>query len=160
MPRIPLDAFDHYVGLGPSRSYAAVARRYGVSKGAITRRAKRDDWQTRLVRIETEARDRAEEQSIESLKSVHARHLRTLRAIQGRALQAIASLPMTTAGEAARTMLAAMAQERGIYDVPGGPEPTIIQVVTGVPERASIEEPKALPAPPRNGHGTRNPSAN
>ncbi len=34
--RIPPEAFDFYVGLGPERSYRQVAGRYGVSKRAIT----------------------------------------------------------------------------------------------------------------------------
>ena len=160
MGKLPAEAFDAYCAMGEARSYAAVARKYGVSKRSITKRAAKEGWQQRLETIQRAARERADEQVIESLKAVHARHLRTLRAIQGKSLQALSSLPMTTAGEAARTMLAAMAQERDIYEIPGAEGSVTIQVITGVPERRDPDaELPALPAP-RNGHDVRRPGVN
>ena len=43
--KIPPEAFDHYFSLGPERSYEAVARKYGVTKRAVTKLAKRESWQ-------------------------------------------------------------------------------------------------------------------
>ena len=38
--KIPDDAFEFYVGLGPNRSYEAVAEHYDVNKRSVTRCAK------------------------------------------------------------------------------------------------------------------------
>ncbi len=54
MPRrkIPDNAFDFYFGLGPSRSYQAVADEYGVTKRAVTKLATKERWQKRLEELE------------------------------------------------------------------------------------------------------------
>ena len=57
MKTIPTDAFDFYFSLGPGLSYQAVADRYDCSKRAVTSKAKREDWQQRLLSIEAKARD-------------------------------------------------------------------------------------------------------
>ena len=46
--KIPEEAFEFYVGLGPHRSYQAIADHYGVTKRAITKVAVRDGWTERL----------------------------------------------------------------------------------------------------------------
>ena len=51
--KIPTDAFDYYFSLGPSRSYQAVAEKYGASKRAVVGVAKRENWQKRLLEVET-----------------------------------------------------------------------------------------------------------
>ena len=43
--RIPPDAFEQYHALGPSRAYATLAERYGVSKQAVAKLAVRERWQ-------------------------------------------------------------------------------------------------------------------
>jgi hypothetical protein len=39
--KLPFDTFDFYFGLGPSRSYQAVADHYGVTKRAVCKLAAR-----------------------------------------------------------------------------------------------------------------------
>ncbi len=52
MKRIPPEAFETYVRLGPGRSYRQVAEHYGVSKRAITSFAAREGWpERRLVAV-------------------------------------------------------------------------------------------------------------
>ncbi len=46
--KLPPDAFSYYAGLGPERSYKAVAKRFRVSKQTVTRRAVRENWQRRM----------------------------------------------------------------------------------------------------------------
>ena len=77
--KIPHDAFDFYVGLGVGRSYQAVAEQFGASKGAVTARAAKEDWQGRLAKIEREARSKADEKAVESLEQVNERHLKIAR---------------------------------------------------------------------------------
>ena len=56
--KIPEDAFELYVSLGPERSYAAVAEQYGVTKRAVVKRAKAEAWSERLAKIEDQAHGR------------------------------------------------------------------------------------------------------
>jgi hypothetical protein len=43
--KIPPDAYAFYLGLGPGRSYQAVAERYVVTKRAVAFCADRGHWQ-------------------------------------------------------------------------------------------------------------------
>jgi len=119
MARIPPDAFEYYVSLGTGRSYDAVARRFGVSKRAITKRAATDRWRERLAQIEATARERTEEKLAETLEAVNGRHLKTLRVIQAKALQALQSMALDSAMDAVRALDLAIRNERVILGEPG-----------------------------------------
>jgi len=79
--RIPPDAFDFYVGLGPERSYQLVADHYSVSKRAVTKLAVREDWAQRLSKIEIEARERSDSKLVETVEEMRSRHLKMVKAI-------------------------------------------------------------------------------
>ena len=53
--RIPPDAFFFYMSLGKDASYDAVAKRYGVSKRAVTRLAVKEKWQERVKELHQKA---------------------------------------------------------------------------------------------------------
>jgi len=63
MPRTPsIDwnkAFAYFVGLGPTRTYAKVGQKYGVSDNAVRRMADKQDWQVKARAIDDEALDAA-----------------------------------------------------------------------------------------------------
>ena len=61
--RLPPEAFETYVSLGPGRSYAKVAEEYGVSKRTVTRAADHENWQERLAAVEARARAQADEKA-------------------------------------------------------------------------------------------------
>jgi hypothetical protein len=117
--RVPADAFQQYLALGPGRSYAELARRLGVAKRTLCRLAARDSWQERLAKIEAEARERADEDATNDLAAVNARHLKMLRLVQGKALQGLALLPLTTGMECVRALDLAIRQERAVLVPPG-----------------------------------------
>ena len=75
MSKIPPDAFEFYVALGPDRSYQRVADHYDVSKRGVAKHAGRESWPSRLDRIEREVRERSEEKLVESLEKMRTRHL-------------------------------------------------------------------------------------
>ncbi len=168
MGRIPSDGFEVYLALGDGRSYQAVADKFGVSKRSVTKKAGKERWQERLAAIEKTARERAEEEYTETLQAVNRRHLKMMQALQGKALEALKNYPIHNAAAAARALDIAVARERAIRGTPdtrpgkvdSEPGQTIIVVETGVPARASIDPPKALPAPPSNGHNVRRPGVN
>lgn len=124
--KIPPDAFDVYVNLGPSRNYEALAMKYGVTKRAITKAAKRERWQERALELERKAREGTDQKILESLESMNLRHLKSLKVIQGKALEALRSMPLESAMEAVRALDISIRQERVIRGEPG--ERTAINV--------------------------------
>lgn len=119
MAKIPTDTFDYYVGLGPSRSYQAVASKFGVTKRAVTKHAVRDGWQERLAKIEAQARERSDTKIVETLEGMNTRHLKMLQVVQGKALEALRQYALKDAMEAVRALDVALKQERTIRGEPG-----------------------------------------
>lgn len=116
--RIPPDAFTYYASLGPGRSYQAVAEHYSVSKRAVTGLADREKWQERLMEIERKARDKADEKVQETLEEMNVRHLKVLRFIQGKAIEALKSMPIDSAMDAVRAFGLTLDKERTIRGEP------------------------------------------
>ncbi|MCB9492247.1 MAG: hypothetical protein H6674_09315 [Dehalococcoidia bacterium] len=116
--KLPDDAFTFYVGLGPGRSYAAVADRFGVNKKTVTRTALAQRWRERLAEVEAKAREGTHRRLVESLEEVNERHLRMLRAVQQRALEALRSMPLKTAIDAVRSLHDAIKNERLVLGEP------------------------------------------
>lgn len=116
--RIPPDALEFYLALGPERSYQRVADHYGVSKRAVTKLAARERWQEKLIELERKAHEGAEKKALESLEGMNLRHLKSLKVVQGRALEALRSMPLSTAMEAVRALDMSIRQERLIRGEP------------------------------------------
>ncbi|MBK9386437.1 MAG: hypothetical protein IPN34_16620 [Planctomycetes bacterium] len=110
--KLPSDAFDHHFSLGVDRSYTAVAKRYAVARKTVNRHAIAERWQERIAERERKAREATEQRAIETLEEMNARHLRVAKAIQARALDALRTLPLSTAMEAVRALEIGVKQER------------------------------------------------
>ncbi len=117
--KLPTDAFDVYMSLGPSRSYQAVADHFGVSKRAVTNRATKERWQQRSGELEAKARQGAEQRLVETLEEMNTRHLRSLRVVQARAIEALRNHPLESAMDAVRALDISIRQERVIRGEPG-----------------------------------------
>jgi hypothetical protein len=117
--KVPSNAFEFYFSLGPSRSYQAVADRYGVTKQAITKVAARERWPERLAELEDQARQRSTEKAMETLDEMNERHLKILRAVQSKAIEGLRSMPVATARDILRALELVMRQERVIRGQPG-----------------------------------------
>lgn len=115
---LPDDAFTYYVSLGPSRSYSAVADRYGVNKKTVTRAAVAQRWQERLADAEFKARENTQKKLAETLEDVNERHLKMLRAVQTRALEALRSMPLKSAIDAVRSLHDSIKNERLVLGEP------------------------------------------
>ncbi len=116
--KIPPDAFEYYLGLGPGRSYGSVAEEYSVTKRAVTKLAARGKWQERILEIERKARRASDDKAAETLEQMNDRHLKSLRVIQGKALEALKAMPLNTAMEGARCLDLGIKQERVIRGEP------------------------------------------
>ncbi len=110
--KIPPEAFDYYVSLDRDRSYQAVAERFGVSKRAVTDCARREQWPTRLAKIEQEANQRMDRRLAETMEERRERHLTVIRAILSRSVAALQKHPLKSAMEAIRAAETAIKLER------------------------------------------------
>ena len=117
--RIPPDAFDYYFSLGADRSYKAVADRYGVTKRAVTKVAAREGWQQRAAGLESQVREATDKKTVETREQMNSRHLKSLKIIQGKALEALRSMPIESAIDAVRSLGLSIKQERLIRGEPG-----------------------------------------
>lgn len=124
--KLPKDAFDVYMSLGPSRSYQAVADHFGVTKRAVTNLATKESWQQRAAELETKARQGAEQRLVETLEDMNTRHLKSLRVVQARAIEALRAMPLQSAIEAVRALDIGIRQERLIRGEPS--ERTSVQL--------------------------------
>src|SRR5215471_9000959 len=116
--KLPPEALGYYIELGAGRSYAAVADHFGVSKRAVVSRAIRDNWKQKVSEIEAKAKVDAEKRAGESLEAMNERHLRSLRAIQGKALEALRTMPIETAMDAVRALDLGIRGERVVRGEP------------------------------------------
>ncbi len=110
--KIPPDAFDRYLALGPARSYSALAKTIGVSKQAVVQRATREGWKQRAIEIEKKARDAADRKAIETIESMNARHLKIAQTMQAKALQALQSVSIASGMDVMRALDLAVKLER------------------------------------------------
>ncbi len=128
--RIPPEAFDFYVGLGPERSYRQVANRYGVSKRAITKLAVREDWSARLEKIEHQARERSDAKLTETVEQMRTRHLTLLKAMSARVVTALREFPLNSGMEAMRAAETVIKLERLITGEPSERTELTVEEVT------------------------------
>jgi hypothetical protein len=123
--KLPIDAFQHYLALGPARSYQAVADHFQVSKQAVTGLAKRERWQQRARELEQKTLERAEKKVGETLEQMTERHIKMLHTIAVRALDTLKKMPLETAAQAVRALDTVITQERAIRSERGGGEPNL-----------------------------------
>ena len=112
--KIPLDAFQYYLSLGPARSYEAVAERYDVTKRAIVNCAAREHWQERAAEIERKARREGDERAAETIAGMNERHLKILRLVQGRAIEALRTMSLSNPLHVLRALDMSIRREQAI----------------------------------------------
>jgi len=127
---LPLEAYSYYVSLGPERSYQAVATEFASSKRTVVRRAKLEDWQRRIEKIESEARLRVDKKAVDSIEEVSERHLKILRAIQSKALQALQTMEITSAMDAVRALDLTVKAERVVRGDPSDRDQARLEEIT------------------------------
>ncbi len=127
--KIGIDAFEFYASLGPSRSYQAVADRYGVSKRAVTKKATKENWQQRIVDRERKALEAVDKKAIETLEQMSDRHLKVCKLIQRKALEALRSMPLTTAMDAVKALDLTIKQERLVRGEPTDRTASVEEVI-------------------------------
>jgi hypothetical protein len=124
--KLPQDAFDFFFALGPSRSHAAVAKHFAVSRKTVARRAADDGWERRVVELEKKAREASEKRAIETVEQLNERHLKVLKVLQGKALEALRNMSMDKPADVIRALEVSIRQERAIRGI--GDEGVGVQV--------------------------------
>ena len=102
--KIPAEAFDAYVALGEGRSYQRIAEIYNCSKQAVTIRANREKWQTRLTELHAKARIEREQRAQKTLAELSLHHLKLWEVVERRALEGLRSFPITSAMDAVKAL--------------------------------------------------------
>lgn len=102
--KIPAEAFDAYVAMGESRSYQRVAEIYRCSKQAVTVRANREKWQTRLAELHAKARVERDQRAQQTLAELSLHHLKLWEVVERRALEGLRSFPITSAMDAVKAL--------------------------------------------------------
>ena len=116
--KLPDNAFAFYVGLGPGRSYASVANEYCVSRRTVCERGRKERWQERTEAMERDARDALEKRARETLEAMNERHLKAARLLQGKAIEAMASMPLKKQSDIIRALDLGWRQERLVRGEP------------------------------------------
>jgi len=114
MAKLPDNSLCEYLAMGPGKSYEALARRYGVSKRAVVKKAHREGWQDRIAEAEEAARKSTVARAAESIGALNDRHLRTVRMIEARALEALKNNPLHSGMDAIRALAIALKEERSL----------------------------------------------
>jgi hypothetical protein len=116
--RVPANAFDTYFRLGRERSYQQIADYFGVSKKTVVALAKSQGWQERVMRMEQDAARKSDSQAVEDLATMRDRHLKMIQVVQGKALEALKSMPINNAHQAVQALMKAIEQERLVRGEP------------------------------------------
>lgn len=128
--KIPADAFAFYLGLGPGRSYKAVADRFGATKRAVAFRAEKEEWQKRVREEETKLREKAEKQAAESIATTTKQHLKVFRFAQGRCIEALKTMPIDSAVDAIKIYALTIDKERQLRGDPADERASRLEEIT------------------------------
>ncbi len=122
MSKLTPEAFDYHIA---GHTYEEVAEKFGCSKRAVVAYAKKEHWRDRFKEIVRAARARSDRKATETIAAMSTRHLKTLKFVQAKAIEALRTLPISSAGEAIRALDMAIKSERVIRGEPG--ERTAVQ---------------------------------
>lgn len=129
--KIPDDAFERYVALGPDRSYQALADKLAVDKRSIVRLAAKENWAERLSKIQEAARAATDKKLVADLQAVRERQLMEARALRGVALKAMKEMPAEKALKAVASALSvAWRHELLLLGEPTDRQATTVEEVT------------------------------
>ena len=156
----PQAAFTYWAALGPTRSYAAVAREFGVQDSTVLRLARRMKWDARLAAIEAPARAENEEQLRVAVREMNERHCETARALVTKGVEALVYLEPTSVAEALRLCEVGAKMERAGMGEPESRKTLTIETILRERFEALIvhDDARTVEAevrPPTTGHDRR-----
>jgi hypothetical protein len=111
--KVPIgEAFTLYVGLGHVRSYAAVAKHFGVGTRTILFIAKKYRWPEKLRAIEAIAEERQREHNVGLVIEARERHLKALKILQAKSLAGLRDNSVRSVAESTKALETAIRLER------------------------------------------------
>lgn len=112
-------AFDYWVSLGSDRTHEAVADRYGVSVRTVQRRARDEDWTSRLQFVSKAEREGSTEiKDPDALLNALDRQQRFFRDLQVAARKYLKAEGFKSGAEALRALDIGARAERELLKVP------------------------------------------
>lgn len=99
MKKLPDVAFATYVRMGESRSHRRIALEFGVTKRAVTKRARRERWAERLRAIEAASRAEEDREHARAIAESLVMLRRALIDFVPRFLESLEKRPCRTASE-------------------------------------------------------------
>jgi hypothetical protein len=123
-------AFAHWIAQGEKRSQYLTAKVFKVSRRAIGKCARRNNWYQRLGDIERDAREKSDRRLSETLADTRQRHLKMLRVVAAKGLQALQERNIGSAMDGCRAIEMAIKLERVILGEPGDNNTLTIESVT------------------------------
>jgi len=129
--KIPENAFETYVAMGPERSYQALADKLKVDKRSVVRHAAKEKWTERMAKIQEATRAATDRKLVADLRAVRERQLMEARALRGSALKAMKDLPPEKALKVAASALSiAWRQELLVLGEPTDRQASTIEEIT------------------------------
>lgn len=115
--KLPSNAFELYVALGPTRSYRTIAEQFSCDKKTVLRYARNENWQEKLRHIEAEAWARKEMTLAERMAESNQKTLEICCKLRERCLTVLEKAEFTTS-EALRGLQLAIETERVVLGMP------------------------------------------
>lgn len=128
--KLPDDAFERYVALGPDRSYQLLAEKLGVDKRSIVRMATREKWTERLAKIQEEARAATDKKLVSDLQAVREQQLREVRFMRSEILKGMKGLTAEKATKMAGALSVCWRHELLLLGEPTDRQASTIEEVT------------------------------
>ena len=128
--RIPDDAFETYVAMGPGRSYQALADKLHVDKRTVVRLATKENWTQRLAKIQEEVRAATDKKLVSDLQAVREQQLREVRFLRSEALKAMKGLTPEKAIKIASALSIAWRHELLLLGEPTDRQASTVEEIT------------------------------
>lgn len=106
------ELFAKFVALGPGRTFAKLAKQCGMTISEVAGIAREEDWLGQCEKIDEQALKLVEQQAVQTVADVTIRHLQTGKALQEKAMEFLASFPMTRHTDALKALQLGVQMER------------------------------------------------
>jgi len=114
----PEDALRHYLELGSTRSYRAVAARFGVHRSTVLAAAKRGEWQKHARAHDATQYEKERAKSMEDAEAARTRQLAIVRHLLAKALEALKAKPLSSPKDYLKAIELGLVLERDILGKP------------------------------------------
>lgn len=125
----PEEAWSLWAGMGPTRSYSAVAKELGVADSTILRLARKGGWDRRLAQLEKPVREDEEKKLQVAIREMNDRYLSIAKGLAEKGAEALAYLVPDSVPQALKMIDLAAKLERQALGEPDSKKVVTIEQV-------------------------------